>query len=170
MSPEPTHTEDVDTPLPRREIASRLRARIAAAPPGTLAELRRGDHRQVSGAFFRIALDLIERERASDRDVREVRWAVFARLVAQGAHLTRGLPLGHALSFAGVSEGRLLRLLQTRDEALSDAARGVVHQLVSKGVAFDALQLADLLLSQDERDEDDARRRIARDYYRNETR
>jgi CRISPR type I-E-associated protein CasB/Cse2 len=160
----------VPKPLTRGEIAGRLRHRVEEATPGTVAELRRAGAGEPSGAFFRLATDLLDAGTGARsgplRDRGERGWAAFASLLARARTLTSGPSLGHALAAAGIAEGRVLRLLQTHDEALFDAARGVVHQLVSKGQPFDAIQLAHLLLSDGASDEDEKRRVVARDFYR----
>lgn len=169
-----TKTSEAKTsgPLTRADIAGRLRHRVTAADPGTVADLRRAGS-EASGAFFRIATDLLDAgigARSGDtRDRDERGWAAFVSLVARAGTLASGPSLGQALALAGVAEGRVLRLLQTHEDALLDAARGVVHQLVSKGQPFDAIQLAHLLLSDGASDEDERRRNVARDFYRHHT-
>lgn len=73
---------------------------------------------------------------------------------------------GSAMARAGVAEVRLTRLLRARGEQLPDAVRTLTHQLVSAGVSFDLADLAWLVLSEGQADEERARQQIARDYYR----
>ena len=67
---------------------------------------------------------------------------------------------------AQVSELRLNRLLRASGEALFDEVRRITRQLVSRGAAVDATDLARLILSDGRSDELSVRQRIANDYYR----
>lgn len=144
-------------------LASRVNAlvhAISSAPAGDVAALRRAGSAPTP-AFWKIGAML----ELDDRD--EARWALIASGIAQtqGQH-TPGMSFGRALNDAGVSEPRVLRLLQAHDRALADAVRVTLHQLASRGARFDWVGLARLILSDGRPDAEMARRSIARDYFR----
>lgn len=141
--------------------------------PGELAELRRLRYDEPGGpAFWRLVARRIEPasrlpEDGPARVEAERRWAVILRAVAELASLHRpGRRLGIALAAAGVSEGRVLRLLRAHGEVLFDAVRTTTHQLATAGEPVDATDLAHLVLSSERDREEEVRRRIARDFYR----
>jgi len=122
-------------------------------------------------AFFRLlagplapALAVVPPER---RTVAEARWAAVVATLAHTFPLhRRGACLGDALVAADVREHRVLRLLQAHDAALFALLRPVTHQLARRRTPFDALLLAELVLSDGEPREERVRRRIARSYFR----
>ena len=141
--------------------------------PGDLAQLRRLRPEVAPGApaFWRLATGPLEPEGyqlawGHDPDEREARWAVILAAMArlQGFHDPK-VPLGRALAEAGVSEGRLLRLLRARGVALFDTLRVTVHQIANGAQRVDCAELAELVLTSGRDDEDSIRRRVARHYY-----
>lgn len=139
--------------------------------PGDVASLKRLDplHPDVP-AFFKLLAGPLEpafAEVSPERlEAEETRWAAVVAGLANthGLH-RRGARLGRALADADVSEQRLLRLLRAHDAALFDLLRAATHQLASRGVPFDALQLAELVLSDGGPREESVRRYVARSYY-----
>lgn len=184
MKSEPQTEETTDVaaggraPTSVAQAVERLRWSLEqAADPGTLAALRRMDTSSPPPAFFRVAtrtLDELLPSQGSHRDRLESRWATVAQALAMAvgrrgsSSLLSRIPLGEALAHAGVTEMRLLRLLDAPDEQLADVVRGLVHQLVSKGQSFDPVHLATFVVSDGERREH-ARRLIAQHYYRHQS-
>ena len=138
--------------------------------PGEVASLRRLRPEDVgSDAFWRIVaahLAPVLADSGPFRDEAERRWAVVVQAMAEmrGLH-ARGLRLGRALAAAGLSEQRAVRLLRASGASLADAVRVTAHYLASTATASDHADLARLVLSDGRRDEEDVRRRIARDLY-----
>ena len=140
---------------------------------GDMAELRRLDPADPSSAaFWKIAGSVLEpdgwlRGDGETRNEEERRWAVILRAIATLAPLhTPGRRLGAALAEGELSEVRFVRLLRARGEILRRETRTVASLLASKAVRVDLAGLAGLVLSEGGDREEDARRRIARDYYR----
>lgn len=161
----------------RRRALLMLRGMLEHADPGVLARLRRMAPEQPPAEFFRFsvaALDDVLPQSGRWRHEQESRWAAIVKLMAialgtnpRAGGLLSDEPLGKALALAGVSEMRVLRLLDAGDAQLVEHSRHVVHQLVSKGRAFRIDDFADLLLSSGEIAEN-ARREIASSYYRHQ--
>lgn len=141
--------------------------------PGDLAALRRLRPEDPGGAaLWRLVANRLEPAQALPeggpaRLELERRWAVILRALAELALLhSPRRPLGTALAAAGVAEGRLLRLLRAQGGALFDAVRTTAHQLATAAEPVDLTLLAHLVLSAGRADEEEVRRRIARDYFR----
>ncbi len=162
----------------RRSVLQGLVGSIAAEmisvlPSGDVADIRRlRDGNPASAAFWKLFVRRIEPAigvSATAGRARELerRWGTILACMAelQGLHAP-GTPFGKALAQADVSEARLTKLLRARGVGLSDAARAVSHQLASKAGRSDLTELAQLILSEGERDQEWVRRRIARDYFR----
>lgn len=143
----------------------RLVGSIERLSPGDRAELRRASHRDPAcPSFWRLAIshELIDGKGARS----EERWAVIIAAMARLEGLHRpGVRLGAALAEAGLAELRLVRLLRAEGERLYDELRAVVQALAAKGVGFDQVDLARLVLSEGQSNETSVRRRIARDYF-----
>lgn len=164
------------------QLALHMREPSPKIPPGDQAALRRLQPGEGGGpAFWKIAVHYLEPSGwlpaagASYRDDVEQRWAAILAAVARlkdqhprDRERRRKPSLGAALHQAGVSEGRVLRLLRARDEALLTVVRTVSHQLASEGVPVDLTDLAELVLSDGAPSdwENAVRRRIAMDFYR----
>lgn len=151
------------------EVLSSLRGSIDAMSPGALAELRRDRDRPVpSASFWSLAARFVpEGGGGRGRDDWERRWAVIMAGMAAMSGMGGGRRrLADALVEADVSEERVVRLLRARGGMLHDVVRGIVHQLASRGVDVHWNDLADLILSDGESQDEAVRRRIARGYYR----
>lgn len=141
-------------------------------PPGDVAGLRRLRPEEVaSPAFWKLVATRLEPHGmlpgpAQARLEAERRWAVIVAGMAEmkGLHRPRAR-LGGALAEADVSEPRFLRLLRAHDAALFDAVRTTAHQLASRAVPVDWTDVARLVLTDGQENEEDVRRHVARDYY-----
>lgn len=139
-------------------------------PAGDVAELRRlRPDDPSSPAFWRLCAAHLDMHLPSGEAVRgeaERRWAVILQALAElrGLHAPRA-HFGRALVDADLAEGRLLRLLRARDDALADAVRVTSHHLAATATSVDCTELAHLVLSDGRTDAEEVRRRIARDYY-----
>jgi CRISPR system Cascade subunit CasB len=133
--------------------------------PGERAELRRLDvEHPYSPAFWKIMTAWVG---SSHTPTSETRWAIalsgFARM---GPPLNkRGARLGQALASADYSETRLLKLLRVKGPTFADTVRRLCSFLAAKAEPVDWVELASFILTVDEQKADEARRRIARDYY-----
>lgn len=76
-----------------------------------------------------------------------------------------GSNIGAALAEHGISERRLVRLLDADDDHLASELRSAVAFLASKGASANWINLADLVLSCGSERHDDVRRSIAAAYY-----
>jgi CRISPR type I-E-associated protein CasB/Cse2 len=155
----------------RRELIARLRGALENADPGTLAALRRADPTSPPAAFYRLAITVLDEHLTHvasggpRRDALEARWAAIVSAMATARKfLEPPVPLGKALATAGVTEMRLLRLLEASSTQLPELLRNLVHLLVQKGQPFDPNDLANLVLARD--DDRGPRRDIARSFYR----
>ncbi len=152
-------------------LVGRIAADIAEASTGELAELRRLTPDDYGGsAFWRVVITRLDPELLSDEPARASalrQWAIILRALAElgDLHDPRHR-LGSSMAEAQVSELRLNRLLRASGEALFDEVRRITRQLVSRGAAVDATDLARLILSDGRSDELSVRQRIANDYYR----
>lgn len=144
-------------------------AKLKHLPPGDRAALRKlNPHDLHQPAFWKLSTGVLHDALPADgrlRDERERQWAVILAVGAAALH-SPNVRFGSAMARAGVAEVRLTRLLRARGEQLPDAVRTLTHQLVSAGVSFDLADLAWLVLSEGQADEERARQQIARDYYR----
>jgi len=140
--------------------------------PGERAELRRLRPDRPTAPSFWILLSRIV-ERADEPPVDhanlvdwESRWAAIFRCVADLGDLhAPGRPLGTALSEAGVSSARVVRLLRSRTPALFDDVRRTGHLLATKAVQVDLGDIAEMLRHDDGDRADRVRRKVARGYY-----
>ncbi len=143
--------------------------RSGAFSPGDLAALRR-EHPEApeSPSFWRALAVYVEplwplpREPEA-REHAETAWAVIlsnmARLPEAGAHPAT------VLARTGYAELRFLRLLRSRGAERARQVRAAVAFLSSKGVGFDWVPLAELLLADPERSPEWAER-VRRDFAR----
>lgn len=76
------------------------------------------------------------------------------------------LPAGRVLADAGYAESRLERLLSAEDETLKTLLLRTARFLAAKGAPVNWVDFARLLLTRDPDKREDARLRIARDFYR----
>lgn len=145
--------------------------------PGDVADLRRVGGGALAPAYWRLLLQHVEPAEllAAPADVarrsdQEEQWAVIMGAIAQSRGLHSNALLGQALAEADVSEMRVMRLLSASGAPLFDLVRTAMHQLASKGVAHDPLDVALLVLHQNSESfhgrGEIVRRRIARSYYR----
>jgi CRISPR system Cascade subunit CasB len=148
---------------------SQMIRRSPALTQGDVAALRRMDPRRPAAAFFKIAgLVLDEHLPGSTKRRRdqETRWAAIVQGLAQlGDRHSRAQRLGFALAEAGFSEHRFARLLTADADQLLDELPLLARLLAAKDVPADWAAAARLILSAGRADEEDARRRLARDYY-----
>jgi CRISPR type I-E-associated protein CasB/Cse2 len=174
MGPTQPQQDERATRSSRATVVHGLMRDLGRLPPGDLADLRRLRPGDIPGAaFFRLAAlhfaDRLPGRNSSARDEAERRWSAILGAMAHLEGLMRArAPFGHALAEAGVSELRVLRLFRAHGEGLEDALRAVVHQLVSRAVPVDPLDIARLVLSDGRTDEESVRRRIAREFYSHE--
>jgi CRISPR system Cascade subunit CasB len=143
-------------------------AAIERMGPGDRASLRRLRPEQLhEPAFWKLTTTTLNAHLPTTpaaRDAAEQRWAMILPVLADAIHVP-GRRLGTALAEAGVSEGRLIRLLRAQGEALEGVVRAVAHQLASAGAPFDHADLAWLVLTEGRDDAEKARHQVARDYY-----
>lgn len=168
----------VEPRVARKSVASRrhrcvaaLREALESADAGSIAALRRWNSASPPSAFYRITVSVLDRYLPADgprRDRQEARWAVVVSAMATAPRLVAAVPFGEALARAGVAELRVIRLLEASEAQLPDLVRTVVHQLVQKSQPFDAHELADLVVGGSAPSGREARRRIARSFYRHE--
>lgn len=150
------------------EVSATLERRASS---GELAELRRAASGLPPAAFWKLWVTLIEPNESLPSEGIERRWATILSSMASGVGLhRRGRGLGEALAAAGVGELRLLKLLRARSDALAAELRTTLHLTLSKGEGLDFADVARLILSDGRVDEERVRRRIARDYFRNQNR
>ncbi len=144
-------------------------AKLRHMSPGDLAALRKIDpHDLHQPAFWKLSTGVLQEALPADdrfRAERERQWAVILAVAANGLHKA-SVRLGTAMARAEIAEVRLTRLLRARGEQLPDAVRTLAHQIATAGVSFDLADLAWLVLSEGQADEERARQQIARDYYR----
>lgn len=171
-----TAPDQAPSGTPLRRAVGRITRELESegVSPGDRAALRRSRSGDLGGpAFWKLAARHLEPEGllphgdAPWRDEAERRWVtVVAAYAEMGAKDLRGPRLGKVLAEERVAEARVLGLLRASGVPLLRAARAVVHQLASRGAAFDARDLAELVTSDGAARAQSVRRRIARDYYR----
>lgn len=149
-----------------REIARRIGR--DDYPAGSLAELRRLDPEKPDGpAFWWLVAQHAPRAFDDDHAAWALATVVQGMAIAHPFHRpSDGLRLlGRALAEADVSEARLMRLLRSPWSDLPEELRRLARLMGAKGDAgrFDWSDAFDLLFW---RDGESIRRRIARDYYR----
>ena len=141
--------------------------------PGDVAALRRLEPGgPAHPAFWKVCAGWLDGSLPPEGPARteaERRWAA----IVAGMAITVGLHdprrhAGAALAEAGYSELRFVRLLRARGEGLAAAVRSASRFLASKAVSFDWRDLAQLVLSEARADEEEARRHLARSYYRHQ--
>jgi len=142
-------------------FVNEVRSLLRAERRGDLAELRRLDPNQPGApAFFRIVAKV-----APEAGVGSMRdYAHYLRILALNPEALSNDRLGAVMAASGVSESRAQRLLTARGEALRAQLRLVARRLANAG-NLPWKGFADLLLT-NEKHADDARLRIARDYWR----
>jgi CRISPR system Cascade subunit CasB len=138
---------------------------------GAMAELRRlSPERPAGAAFHRMMLWLEERGalRSADtvgRDDEERDWAVILNGMALCAGLHRaGMPAGKALARC-MGEDRFIALTQAHGAQLHARVRTAARQLAASGQVLDWSDLARLVLTDGRRDQDLARRDLARAFF-----
>ena len=139
-----------------------VRALLRAERRGDLAELRRLTPEQPSApAFFRILARV-----APEAGVETMRrYAHFLRILALNPEALSGDRLGAVMAASGVSESRVQRLLTARGAAMCVQLRLIARRLANSG-NLPWRGFADLLLTTDDEQAENARLRIARDYWR----
>lgn len=125
--------------------------------PGDRAELRRWrPERPIEAAALWRGLVRFELKGA------EATWALIFNAIAQTHGLGRSEPsLGRACAAAGISEARIIRLLNAPEAQQPDALLRIVAQLAAARQGFDVREFAAFARFPDE----SKRRRIARDFY-----
>lgn len=136
---------------------------------GDVAALRRMDPRRPHAAFFKLSALALDEVLPSDPAWRldaENRWAAIVVGLAHLGGLHRsGVRLGRALVESDFSELRFARLLRGDTDSLMDQLPMLGRFLAAKEASADWSQAAWLLLSAGRRDEESARRVLARDFY-----
>jgi CRISPR system Cascade subunit CasB len=185
MNPEtPIPAAAVDAPpaaiSPAKSLARSLPQKIGAVAAalaadristGDLAALRRLDvTHPVEGAFWRLYFDRIadpaDTRRSESQDADARRWAVILKGMAIMAPIVHAHEEAGALIHrAGYSELRLWRLLRADADRLPDALVHLCRYMTAKALPLNWITLAELLLATDDT-ADQARRRIARSFYR----
>lgn len=159
----------------QKDIVYWLAVQIAKVlSPGALAELRRlSVQNPFSPTVWRLLtdsrFDMILAGNTKQVAKAEFQWSLIIHMLAltPGQH-NPTQPLGKALASNGFSEIRLNRLLKSQDDQLLDQIEKTARFLKSKGVDFDAYELAALILAQPKTTRGDAVRNwIARSYYIN---
>lgn len=145
-------------------FAGSIRALEGAERRGDLASLRRlKTEAPDAPAFFRMVVKIAPEA----GPVSLQRYARFVQILAlKPAALSAG-SLGATMATAGVSEGRVQKLLTARGPALAQQLRLISRRLTNEGT-LPYRQIGDLLLIEDEDSEraEAVRLRIARDYWR----
>jgi hypothetical protein len=145
-------------------FAGAIRALESAERRGDLASLRRlNTNAPDATVFFRIVVKIAPE--AGPTALR--RYARFLQILAlKPAALASG-SFGAAMAAAGISEGRVQKLLTTRGPALAEQFRLIARRLANEGT-LPYRQIGELLLIEDEEGEgaEAVRLRIARDYWR----
>lgn len=158
------------------ELVHRLAGIVKTSlPTGDVAELRRLDPSAPSSpVFWKLVVGKLEpagalhpADTSDRREERERRWAVILNALAHLGDLnTPGRNYGEALAASGFSEHRFGRLLRARSDGLWYQARRSAQFLAAHGENADATGLAWLVLSAGRSDGQQARRQLARSYYR----
>jgi CRISPR system Cascade subunit CasB len=143
-------------------LCNEVRRLAEAEQRGDLAELRRLDPNQPGApAFFRILARVAPE--AGGETMR--RYAHFLRILALKPEALSGDRLGAVMAKAGVSESRVQRLLTARGETMRDQLRLIARRLANSG-NLPWRGFADLLLTKDDKQAENKRLIIARDYWR----
>jgi CRISPR type I-E-associated protein CasB/Cse2 len=142
-------------------------------PKGDLAELRRLRPETPPPAYWRLLFDRVPEDwRREERQERA--WAIVMSgmaVMAPRVHAS-STPLGRVMARIGGStaESRLWQLLRVRGEPLEDHIRILARFLAAKEERIDWADLARLLLIADEGKRDAVCRKLARDFYMDESR
>ncbi|MGH2361349.1 MAG: type I-E CRISPR-associated protein Cse2/CasB [bacterium] len=151
------------------QISGLLARGGGALSTGDVAALRRMDPRSPAAAFFKLVGLVLDQHISGAPHARletETRWAaIIVGLAHLGDLHRRGMRLGRSLVDAGFSELRFDRLLRADADRLIDELPMLARFLSAKGVPADWESASLLILSAGRSDEEDARRRLARDYY-----
>jgi CRISPR type I-E-associated protein CasB/Cse2 len=160
-----------------RDVVGKIAWRIGREdyPSGSLAELRRLRPDAPDGAaFWRLVVEYADRL-ADDRQAVELRAlaaVVHGMAIMHPLHVSKGerRSLGRAMAECRIKDIRLLRLLRLGAEELPEELRRLARLMASKGETgrFDWSDAVFLLLTADDPQGEQVRRRIARDYYRAE--
>lgn len=144
-------------------FADKVRLLARQERRGDLASLRRLDpDAPAAAAFFSIVVKVAPE--AGPCKMR--RYARLLQILALNPDALKPGPLGAALAAAGVSEGRVLKLLAARGSALAGQLHLLARRLANAG-ALPYHQIAELVLEPDDSARaEDVRLRIARDYWR----
>lgn len=144
-------------------FAEQVRSLARRERRGDLASLRRLDAEMpAAAAFFRIVVAVAPE--AGPASLK--RYARLLQILALKPDVLVPGPLGPALIEAGVSEGRVIKLLAARGPALARQLQLLARRLANAG-AVPYRQIGDLILAPDDSDRaEDLRLRISRDYWR----
>jgi len=169
-------SETEPTREPRQRTLRQVVGRLAAAidrelSPGAVAALRRVAPGELGGAaFWQVLASYLEDDLPAGGDARtnaERRWAAVLCGMATTAGLNAiGHDSGRALAQAGLSDHRFDRLLRASGARLHDEARTAARLLASRGEPIDWTDLARVILTDDSDSAEEARRTLARSYYR----
>lgn len=167
MAPSPPPSPD-DFGARLNSAAAGIAGAIARLDPGPAAQLRRGPLAEVGAPAFWLLLSRFDLMTFA-RDLEG--WAAvlqgMAILTSKGRDRGKpsahdpAMPVGRALSEAGFSELRLLRLLSAPGETRRDLALRACRMLARKSARIDWRQMARLILFGDQA----TSRRIAEHYY-----
>jgi CRISPR system Cascade subunit CasB len=170
-------TETTEAPPPAPSLFS-LIVKINAAiqhklSTGDAAALRRLDPEDPScAAFWRLSAMYLQDQmpaHGEHRDEVERKWACIAQALAQLGSLTQNSTrLGQALREVGYSELRFTKLLRAKGPKLRVALREAARFLASKGRGASPADLAQLILSDNQNNQEKIRREIARGYYQHQ--
>jgi CRISPR system Cascade subunit CasB len=145
-------------------FAGAIRTLETAERRGDLASLRRlNPDAPDAPSFFRIVVKIAPEAGPTALQ----RYARFVQILAlKPSALTSG-SFGAAMAAAGVSEGRVQKLLSARGPALAQQLRLISRRLAEEGT-LPYRQIGDVLLIEDEDSEraEALRLRVARDYWR----
>ena len=169
---ESTTSEQEETRERYGAITDSVVRAIVRLGTGDRAALRRAARGVPPAAFWRIAFDVLEPQRAlppegaAARSKLEQTWSGLVALLEPIAEqhtpkFSAGSALGQRLS-----EARFEKLLRADGDALIDELRGALQRLRADRARFDARFVAALALSVGQPDEEPVRRALARDYYR----
>lgn len=149
------------------DVVSELSRVIGRMSPGARAELRRhGD--AMTEPFWVLCHDVLGKHDLLLDVEAERRWAVVIQMVAHLHELhAAGMRTGAALHGV-LSPARFLKLTRARGATLRAELRSVTHLLSSKAQRIDLAGLAALVLTEGTDEEDSARLRLARDFYRSD--
>jgi CRISPR system Cascade subunit CasB len=158
-------------PVGLRAVISRLAGLLAGEhfPAGDRAALKRMAPDQPPHlAFYRFAFRELPEGWEHQRAAWQTLTAGMALSSNHGNPHDPKRPLGRALAEQGYSEARLERLLAAEGDTLNTLLLRAARFLAAKGEAADWSDAARLLgLFSADRDHEQIRREIARDYYRN---